>query len=71
MIPGLKSSSSPLDSGNGSAGNGGSPKRDGGSAISEQENFNKTFYSKKNHNFIKRMNSAYFKFLKLETHFVN
>jgi hypothetical protein len=36
LIPGLKSSSSPLDSGNGSAGNGGSPKRDGGSARNEK-----------------------------------
>lgn len=33
LMPGLKSSSSPLeDNGNGSAGRGGSPKRDGGSA---------------------------------------
>lgn len=48
LIPGLKSSSSPLDSGNGSAGNGGSPKRDGGSAIgwmNEKENENKLIKS--------------------------
>lgn len=32
LIPGLKSSSSPLDNGNGSAGKGGSPNRDGGRA---------------------------------------
>lgn len=37
LMPGLKSSSSPLDdNGNGSAGSGGSPKRDGGSAVKEK-----------------------------------
>lgn len=41
-MPGLKSSSSPLDdSGNGSAGSGGSPKRDGGSARMRRKEFNK------------------------------
>lgn len=39
-IPGLKSSSSPLDNGNGSAGSGGSPNRDGGSAINKNQSIN-------------------------------
>lgn len=38
LIPGLKSSSSPLDKGNGSAGNGGSPNRDGGKAVTNKTN---------------------------------
>ena len=39
LIPGLKSSSSPPDSGGiGSAGNGGSPKRDGGRAAKTKHN---------------------------------
>jgi hypothetical protein len=37
LIPGLKSSSSPLDNGNGSAGSGGSPKREGGNAVRKRE----------------------------------
>lgn len=40
LSPGLKSSSSPLDNGSGSAGKGGSPKRDGGRAeMKEKENW--------------------------------
>lgn len=35
--PGLNKSSSPLESGNGSAGSGGSPKREGGNAAKYSE----------------------------------